>query len=126
MISTIGLNLSYGGTVVEIRILYSQAQLDSVVEYISQNNENFLGKNKEVLQAIEDSIAILAADYDSMSLGTMGFLITADREFEGIDSDENICRIEIYVDPTICIKYELDESDIKDRIIFVPHKLETK
>lgn len=104
----------------EIRISYSRAQLDGAVEFISANNQSFLGKDEEILQTIKEFMVKLAKDTDTMFVGVMGFSLIADREFEGIDADENVCRIEICVDPSLHLMNELDENDFQDEIIDVP------
>jgi hypothetical protein len=102
----------------EIRISYSQLQLDSAVEFISNNNQSFLGKEEEIRNTIQETMVNMARDPEAMNLGTMGFTLIADREFEGIDSDENVCRIEILVDPSMHLIDELD--DFQDKIIDLP------
>lgn len=104
----------------EIRISYSQMQLDSAVQFISDNNQAFLGKDEEILSAIKEGMISLAKDVNSQFYGTMGFNLIADRDFEGLDSDENVCRVEICVDPSIHLINELDEDDFQDQIINIP------
>lgn len=107
----------------EIRISYSQIQLDSAVEFISNNNQSFLGKNEDIRNTIQETMISLARDPEAIHLGTMGFTLVADREFEGIDSDENVCRIEILVDPSLSLIDEIDEIDeidFQDQIIDMP------
>jgi len=106
----------------EIRISYSQLQLDSAVEFISNNNQSFLGKDEEIRNTIQEAMVSLARDPEAMHLGTMGFTLIADREFEGIDSDENVCRVEILVDPSIHLIDELDENDFQDQILELSEK----
>jgi len=106
----------------EIRISYSQLQLNNAVEFISNNNQSFLGKDEEIRNTIHETMISLAQDAEVMHLGTMGFTLIADREFEGIDSDENVCRIEILVDPSLHLIDELDENDFQDQILDLPEK----
>lgn len=97
----------------EIVLNYSQIQLDSAVSFISLNNQNFLEKDDEIRQSIMEGMAHLAQETSAQFYSTMGFTLIADREFESVDSDENVCRIEIMVDPSIHLIDEMDVEDIQ-------------
>lgn len=101
----------------EVKIEYSQAQLDAAVEFIAANNSEFLCKEDEIRQTIFDSLKLLAEDPIATTCGTMGFILIADRQDEGFDSDENVCRIEIYVDPSLSLIDDLDYEDIGELFI---------
>jgi hypothetical protein len=97
----------------EIILNYSQIQLEAAIEFISSNNLNFLEKDEEIKQTILDGMVYLTKDVDAQFYSTMGFTLVADREFESIDSDENVCRIEILIDPSMHLYDYMDEDDIQ-------------
>lgn len=101
----------------EIVLNYSQIQFDSAVSFISLNNPNFLEKDEEIRQTILDAMTSLAQDVNVQFYSTMGFTLIADREFESVDSDENLCRIEILVDPSMHLIDEMDEDDIQSQTL---------
>ena len=104
----------------KVRISYSQIQLENAIDFISKNNQSFLNKDEEISDAIKEHIVKLAEDSTLNSIEIMGFILIADREFESLDSDENVCRVQIYVDPALHLISEMDESDVQDQMIDVP------
>jgi len=106
----------------DIRISYSQSQLDNAVDFISRNHPSFTDKDEEILDTIKEYMIKLAQDPECTHLSTMGFTLIPDREFEGMDSDENVCRVEISVDPALHLINQLDEEDFQDEVINVPIK----
>lgn len=101
----------------EIKITYSQMQLECAIDYISQNNQNFLGQEEEIKNTIMEYMTKIAKDPDATFVSIMGFILVADREFESLDNDENICNVEIYVDPSMGIIDEIDDLDGQSQII---------
>ncbi len=101
----------------QIKITYIQKQLNQAVEYISQNNLSFLGKDDEIRESILSSMIDLAKDQELDSLATMGYILVTDKDFESIDFDENICRVEIYVDPSLNVIDDITEDDFIEKII---------
>jgi hypothetical protein len=101
----------------EIVLNYSQIQLDSAISFISLNNQNFLEKDEEIRQTILEGMAHLAQETSTQFYSTMGFTLIADREFESVDSDENVCRVEILVDPSIHLIDEMDNEDIQSQTL---------
>lgn len=101
----------------EIVLNYSQIQFDSAVSFISLNNPNFLEKDEEIRQTILDAMLSLTKNVNIQFYSTMGFTLIADREFESVDLDENICRVEILVDPSMHLIDDMDEDDIQCQIL---------
>jgi hypothetical protein len=85
----------------EIEINYSKAELEAAVKFLSKHNTSFLGKDEEIRQTILDYINKLSTDVDRWMIGTMGFVILAEREFEGINSDKNTIYYEILINPAV-------------------------
>lgn len=101
----------------KMKIIYSETQLECAVDFISQTNESFLGKDEEIRSTIIETMLELANDNDSTSIGTIGVRLFADKEFEDMDCDENVCRIEIYVDPSLHLINEAFEDDFQEQVI---------
>lgn len=102
----------------DIVISYSKSQLESAVNYIAEKNVYFRNKHNQIRQEILDSMKTLAADPEMFSIGTMGFLLTCDFRHEGVDSDNNICEVDIHVNPSLGIDYNsLDDSDRAETLI---------
>jgi len=91
-------------------ITYSELQLNEAIDYIAKNNPYFKGQHNNIRQTILASIKKLAEDPDGIYSGTMGFMLICDRELESIESDENKCHIEIYVEPDL--HHNNDENHI--------------
>lgn len=85
----------------EVRITYSKEQLEAAVDFISDNNIYFLGKKEEIRQSILDMMRKIAKDPDDFINGTMGFVLWGEREFEGMNSDENTIHFDITVNPNL-------------------------
>jgi hypothetical protein len=104
----------------EIRISYSQTQLDSAVKFISENNEHFYGQDDYIRKSILEYMERMAKDPNSTFIGTMGFTLIGDREFEDLDNDENVVRVEILVDPGLGNDDMYSDGDMVDNIISAP------
>lgn len=103
-----------------IKIIYSKSQLDATVNFIIKNNKylmsnkNYNNKNllsKKILSCMND----LASDSEINYISTLGFILIPEREYESMDCDENLCRIEIFVDPSV--SHQFTESDYIETII---------
>ena len=85
----------------EVRLEYNQEQVDRAVEFISANNKSFFDQGKTIREAIMASIRTIAKQPGSTASGSMGFLLVADWELEGLEHDENVVYIEVWVDPAL-------------------------
>jgi hypothetical protein len=102
----------------EINLIYSKIQLEDAVNFISKNNPNFLGEKEYIRNKIISSMESLAKEENVSYVASMGFLLISDFNYESMDNDENSCRIEIFVDPSL--GYDFLESD------YVSYKLYKK
>lgn len=93
----------------EIIVSYSEDQLKAAVSFIAKHNPTFYGNHKEIRDSILENIERLATSSSIDSISTMGYLLTCDCEYEGIDNDDNTCRIEIHVDPSLGVDYEKEK-----------------
>lgn len=93
----------------EVKVSYSKVQLKLAVDYIAKYNVYFLNEHEEIEKTILEYIKILVSDPEEFSIGTMGFTLFADREFEDLDNDENCCRIDILIDPAVGVKHIDDD-----------------
>lgn len=100
----------------EITVFYSEDQLNAAVDFIAKNNPFFIGKHKEIRLSILENIDTLATNQNIDTISTMGYLLTCDCEYEGIDNDDNICRIEIYVNPSL----GSDNEEYIEKIVSTP------
>lgn len=85
----------------DVKIIYSKEQLEATVEFISTHNSHFLGKKAYIRESILKSMRRIAKDPEQWVSGTMGYMLWGDREFEGMDSDENIIHFDIAVNPSL-------------------------
>lgn len=101
-----------------VKIHYSKRQLEEAVNYVAKHNTSFLDqyeKIKNVILTYMREMALEARYRNTRYVGTMGFLILADREYEGLDSDENSINFEILVDPAVgCKDYSFTNQIITD------------
>ena len=100
----------------DIIISYSEQQLKSAVKYIAANNPSFKGQGKVIKETILEQMERLATDSNLHSISTMGFLLTCDCEYEGIENDDNVCRIEIHVDPSLG-KIDYDKETYIEKMV---------
>lgn len=96
----------------DVKVVYSQLQLEYAVGFLSVNNSSFLGQENEIRQTILNEINHLVGDPNIPFVSVMGFTLISDWTFAGIDFDENICHIEILVDPSINDDDAGDEEDL--------------
>lgn len=99
----------------EIIISYSKDQLKSAVHFIAANNPSFYGNHKEIKESILENMKKLATNTNLDSIATMGYLLTCECEYEGIDNDENICHIDIWVNPSL---NDLTDDLYIERIVY--------
>lgn len=85
----------------EVRMEYNQEQVDRAVEFISNNNKSFFDQSETIRGAIMAAMRKLAKEPDVKFSSSMGFILTADWELEGLEHDENVVRIEVWVDPAL-------------------------
>lgn len=85
----------------EVRITYSKEQLDAAVEFISTHNSYFLGKKDYIRESILKSMRRIAKDPEQWINGTMGYVLWGEREFEGMNNDENTVHFDISVNPAL-------------------------
>lgn len=104
----------------EIRISYSQTQLEKAVNFISRHNEVFKGKKTEIRETILEYMEKMAKDPNMTFIGTMGFTLIGDREFEDMDNDDNLIRIEISVDPALGDDDQFADGDYQEYTINAP------
>ena len=107
----------------KVTLTYSKTELKRAVEFISTHNENFLGEDLEIKEAIFCAMHKMARDPDCTYIGTMGFMVVADREIEDMDSDENVCRVEILVDPALGDNVRWDDGDLTSNVIDAPSEV---
>jgi hypothetical protein len=95
----------------EMMIHYSKTQLDSAIAYVSKHNKFMNGSEEFVRQQIVEKMEVLAMDQSISTISTMGFLLVcSDCQYESIENDDNECRIEIYVDPSLISLSSKDEE----------------
>ena len=104
----------------DIRISYSKTQFEKAVQFIANNNQHFKGQKNLIRESILEYMEKMAADPNRTFMGTMGFILIADRELEDMDNDENVIRIDINVDPGLGNDNIFSEDDIIDNVINVP------
>ena len=89
----------------EMMIHYSKTQLDSAVNFIVTHNKFMKSSEEFVRQQIMEKMELLSKDQSISNISTMGFLLVcSDCQYESIENDDNECRIEIYVDPSLISK----------------------
>lgn len=101
----------------EVKLIYSKSQLDCAVEFLSDKNPYFLGQDDLIRETIVECMIEVARDPDRTFSSTMGFVLNAERDFEGIDCDENTCQIEIGVDPSIHMDDRWLDEDSQNKIV---------
>lgn len=108
----------------EIKIIYSKKQLEAAVDFIAIHNESFHGQHDYIRSRIVESMEDTALAPGEWITGTMGYVLWGDREDEDLDSDENVIRYSISVDPALSLEaWDLDDmkeysvSDIKENEI---------
>lgn len=84
-----------------IKVSYSRKNLERAVNFIAKHNKTFKGKKSYIRNRILEMILELSKDPTSNYIGSIGCMLIPDREFEDFETDENVCRIEIYVDPSL-------------------------
>ena len=96
----------------EVKFSYSRAQLNAAVKFIAKNNPYYHNQYEGIRASIWNNINELVERFPHMtSVSTMGYWIEASVEsIEGIDDEENILRLEIWVNPSIG-KDEFSEED---------------
>lgn len=101
-------------------IYYSKSQLEATVNYIAKNNKFHRNNHSDIRTHILSNIDYLAMHPEITKISTMGFLLTCDFDQESVDFDYNVCRVDIYVNPTLGIDvFSLDETDVVEKIIEV-------
>jgi hypothetical protein len=90
------------------------------VEYISENNDHFRGKDDEIKDSILDDMRKLATDRSLSWHSSIGCILVPDCVEEGLDQDENSCHIEIYVDPSLGYEPEDIDEDWKVDKVEIP------
>lgn len=100
----------------EMMIHYSKTQLDSAVNFIINHNKFMKNSEEFVRQQIIEKMEVLAMDQSISSISTMGFLLVcSDCQYESIENDDNECRIEIYVDPSLMTR-DFSQDEVFDSI----------
>lgn len=84
-----------------VKVFYSKKQLEDAAEFLSLNNKSFLGKKSYIKKCMLSDIEELAQPSEIHTIGSMGYILTADKTFEDMDNDEYSCSIEIYVNPSV-------------------------
>ena len=95
----------------EVTLVYSKAQLEAAVQFISEHNQTFLGRTDYIRKHINKSLREMAEKFPHLlSIATMGYTIIGSvEEEEGIDYDQNTMIIEILVDPGLGEDWESEE-----------------
>lgn len=99
----------------DIIVSYSKAELEAAVNFIAKNNKFFQNKYQTIRESLLEHIEYLASNPNITTVGTMGYLLVADYQPEGVDNDHNFCRIEIYVSPALGSAHL--EDDIVEKTI---------
>lgn len=96
----------------EVKVTYSKAQLEETVKFLAQNNPAYINRYDGIRSSIWNHINELVERFPHMTgVATMGYWIEASIEsIEGIDDDENVLRLEIWVNPAVG-KDEFSEED---------------
>lgn len=97
----------------EVVISYDQNQLEAAVKYIAAHQRWAWGDEAFVRKKILEAMYEIARTPDRWMQSSGGYLVMCEKEFEGIDSDENTARFEIWVDPSLGI----EEYTIKEEVI---------
>lgn len=100
----------------EVTVSYSKIQLDAAVEFIAKHNQSFLGQHDLIREQMIHSMHQMALTPGEWITGTMGYVLWGDRSDEGIDSDENAIRYDIYVDPALS-QSSWDLDDIVEEVV---------
>jgi hypothetical protein len=85
----------------KIVINYSKCQLEKAVDFIATNNIYFKNQHELIRNTIKFYIKRLAEHHEPQYIGTMGFMLIADREFENIECEANSITITILVEPDL-------------------------
>ena len=94
----------------KIKVIFSKTQLKAAASYLAKHNENFRGMKSVIEKDIAASIIELVNNHNAKTFSVMGFILVADREYENLDCDQNVCHIEIYVDPLLSSDYNEEEE----------------
>lgn len=103
----------------KIKVSYSKKNLTRAVDFISKHNSSFKGKKSYIRKRILEMIDEVACNPSSTYIGSMGCMLIPDREFEDFETDENLCRIEIYVDPSLMENNVYFDSDFVEKEVDV-------
>lgn len=97
----------------EVKVRYSKAQLEETCKFLAEHNEAFKGRPDAIRASILQDIGEIANKFPHMKgIGTMGYSIDVYvEEEEGIDHDENILDLEIWVNPAVG-KDEYADTDV--------------
>ena len=109
-----------------VNMQYSQSELDAAVDFISKNNEHFLGQKTHIRDAILETINDMAKSArpndGTCCMGSMGYLIHVEYfNLESIELDENTVGVSILIDPSLG-KRDGDEKDNKIKKVILPIK----
>jgi len=96
----------------EVKLSFSKMQLDAAVKFIAENNPSYINQYEEIRSSIWYHINEIVERFPHMTgVSTIGYWIEASVEsIEGIDDEENVLRLEIWVNPSIG-KDEFSEED---------------
>jgi hypothetical protein len=107
----------------EVTIQYHKAQVEEAIRYLALNNKSFLGENDYIRQSIYRSFHELVYDFLSINyrkvISNCGYVIIATvHSKEGIDYDENVLSLQVYVDPSMMADHDEAVSETYDAPIF--------
>lgn len=102
----------------QVKIVYSETQLDECVKFISKYNENFIGEDEYIRSSINAHMLDMVLSFPNLKYsGTMGYYLVGEiEEIEGVDHDSNILMIEIQVDPALCKEHIYTEKTFNLKI----------
>lgn len=101
-----------------MKVSYSKVQLNDAINFIAKNNSFFKDKERKIKESILKYIKEIASSKKMNHISTMGFILVPDFVYESIDSEEDMCHIDIYVDPSLKrINETYSEDDIVEEIM---------
>lgn len=88
-----------------MKISYSKSQMEKVVDFLSLNNINFIGKNEEIRKTILKEMEVLAGEPTLSFVGTMGFTLLPE-----YDEEDDHMMIDIVVDLSVSAETFYDDD----------------
>lgn len=100
----------------KIKVIYSKQELQATINFISENNQYFIGQKDFIKDSILESINSLVDDFPDgdLNTGTMGYFVSGEiLEEESMNNDENVLYINFLVNPGLACSDLSSDEDIE-------------